>query len=310
MTSYQKVKIPNFDNKPVKFKNKVKYPQPPESSTLPNNFFTCLIIGSTGTGKTYACCKLLKYYEQYKIFNDEGEVVPQRIFLLSPSIASNPIFTSLKNLDEEDCYTNYSDNQLQVVLDDIAETKREAEQYQEDLKIYKKFLKTRSLKNLTPTELLTLDESNFEPPVPPRYKIPPINNIILDDLLNSPAFKSTGKSLINSLAVRNRHLGINLYILGQSANQIPKVVRSQARLLMLYRYNSKNIITDLYEIVSSVLTPEEFEKIYMENTEGRYSFLTIDNTHKEITFKQNLDTLIVLNKKGAKEKEKEKSKDK
>lgn len=294
---YIKKKIPGFDNDPVPFKASIEYPQPKAKTGLPNNFYTALVIGGTGTGKTFSVVKLLKYYEKYKIYTKQGEEVPQRIFLFSPSIESNPIFTSLKNLDEEDQYTNYSDSQLQKVLDEIKEVKDEAEAYQYQLKLYKKFLKTRSLKDLSPEQLLTLNENDFNPPVKPRYPIAPVNFIILDDLINSPAYKATGKSLINSLAVRNRHLSINLFILAQSAPQIPKTVRSQARLLMLYRYNSKNIIEDLYEIVSSVLTPQEFEKLYLDATSKKYNFLTIDNTKSEITFKQNLDTLLVLKKK-------------
>jgi hypothetical protein len=296
MTTYTKIPISGFDNKPVKFKNTIDYPQPPEDSLLPNNFYTCLAIGSTGTGKTYSVVKLLKYQEEHKFYNKDDEEIPQRIFLCSPSFESNPIFNSLKYLDEDDIVHDYTDAKLQIILDDIKETKQEAEQYQEDLKEYRKFVKAKRVNDLSPKTLLTLHRIDFEPPVPPKYKFPPVNSIIFDDLINSPAYKATGKSLINSLCVRNRHLGINVYILAQSANQIPKTVRSQARLLMLYRYNSKNIIEDLYEIVSSVLTPEAFEQIYMENTEEKYTYLTIDNTHKDLTIKQNLDTLIVLSK--------------
>jgi len=304
MTSFQTIPIKGRDNKPVPFKNPIEYPQCKNSAELPNNFYTCLVVGSTGTGKSFSVAKLLKYYEQEKIYNKKGEEVPQMIHIFAPSIESNPIWTALKNLDPEDCHTNYTDAKLQQVLDRIKDIKDEAEEYQEQLKLYKKFLKTRSLKYLTPRELLTLDSNNFEPPVKPEYPINPVHFIILDDLINGTAFKATGKSLINSLAIRNRHLGINLFILAQSAPQIPKTIRSQARLLMLYRYNSKNIIDDLYEIVSSVITPDEFEKMYMEATEHKYEFLTIDNTGKDICFKKNLEAIIVLNKQNKKPKDK------
>ena len=295
--SYHKVKLPNFDNLPVKFKNTIDYPQSPENANLPNNFYTALVIGSTGVGKTVSVVKLLKYQEEHKFYNKDGEEVKQRIFLCSPSIESNPIFTALKYLDEDDMVHDYTDAKLQIILDDIKETKQEAEQYQEELKEYRKFIKAKKINDLSPKTLLTLHKNDFNPPVAPKYKIPPVNSIIFDDLINSPAYKATGKSLINSLCVRNRHLGINVYILAQSANQIPKTIRSQARILMLYRYNSKNIIEDLYEIVSSILTPEEFEQIYMDATELKYNFLTVDNTKKDLVLKQNLDHLKVLNRK-------------
>ncbi len=295
LSMFKKVKIPDFDNKPVHFEGAadIEYPQS-RNPNLPKNFYTGLIVGGTGTGKTFSCCKLLKYYERFKIYNGKGETVPQRIILMSPSIKSNPIFNSLKNLDDSDKITNYSDERLQEVLDDIEKVKQEALKYQRDYELYLKFTKIKSLSELSIDELLSLYSSDFEPPEKPRFIIPPINYLILDDLLNSDAYKSTGKSLINNLAVRNRHLGINLFILAQSCNQIPKCIRSQARLLFLYRYNSKNIIDDLYEIVSNTLTPEQFKDIYLSATEKKHNFLTIDNTGKKLIFKQNLDHLIML----------------
>jgi hypothetical protein len=308
-TPYQKIKIPHMNNLPVPFKNKISYPQPPEKSQLPNNFYTALVVGGTGSGKTYSVVKLLKYYEEYKIYNDQGEEVPQRIWLLSPSYESNPIFTSLKYLDEDDIVNEYSDAKLQEVLDEIKQVKIDAEAYQEELKEYRKFIKAKRVNDLSPKTLLTLHKLDFEPPIPPKYKINPINYLVLDDLINSSAYKSTGKSLINSLAVRNRHLGINLFILAQSAPQIPKTVRSQARLLFIYRYNSKSIIDDLHELVSAKITPEQFEQIYMDATEERFNFLTIDNTKKDLILKQNLDTLIVLNKDKVEKLKKKKDKE-
>lgn len=294
LSHFTKVKIPDFDNKPVHFDNNIDYPQS-KNGNLPKNFYTALIIGGTGTGKTFACCKLLKYYERFKIYNSKGQIVPQRIILMSPSIKSNPIFNSLKNLDDSDKITNYSDSKLQEVLDDIEQVKQDAIKYQKDYSLYEKFTKIKSLSELSIDELLSLYSFNFEEPEQPRFVIPPCNFLILDDLLNSDAYKSTGKSLINNLAVRNRHLGINLFILAQSAPQIPKCIRSQARLLFLYRYNSKNIIEDLFEIVSNVLTPEQFKEIYLNATSNKWNFLTIDNTGKDLVFKQNLDHLIMLN---------------
>jgi hypothetical protein len=294
---YSKISINGFDNKPVPFKRTIFYPQPPEKTTLPNNFFTALIIGSTGSGKSYSVAKLLKYYEIHKIYDKEGEIVPQRIILISPSIDSNEVFSSLKNLADEDKFDNYSDKLLQNVLDDIELKKQQAEKYQSEIKLWKRFLNVKTLNQLTSMQLLKLHQMNFTAPIKPEWTKPPVIHLVLDDLLNNPnAYKATGKSLINQLAVRNRHLGINMYILAQTASQVPKCVRSQARLLMLYRYNSKNIVDDLYEIVSGVLTPEQFEKMYLDNTQEKYSFFTIDNTHKDIMFKQNLDNLLIINK--------------
>lgn len=293
----QKYKIKGFDNEPIKF-NDVPYPQPKKNTGLPRMFFTCLAIGSTGSGKTFSVCKLLKYYEKLKIYNGKDEV-PQRIILISPTTEANPIYKTLKNLDEDDIYTNYSDDLLNEIIEDIKYTKEEAEKYQSDVELIKKFNKTNSLRKFDNDEIIRLEILNYEfPPLKPKYDRPPVNHFILDDLLASPgAFKPNGNSPISNLCVKNRHLMSNVFILGQTSNQIPKIIRTQARLLLLYRFNSNKITQDLYEVVSSILSPEEFENLYDKCTDRKYNFLCVDNTQKNVLLKQNFNYLIKLNSK-------------
>lgn len=298
--SYDKIELDGFDNKPVPFKDTVKYPQPKKKSNLPFNFFTALAIGSTGSGKSFSVSKLLKYYEKAKMYDTDKNIVPQRIIIFCPTYYSNPIYNSLKNLDEEnDVYTTYSDTLLQEVLDDIKAVKKESQDYAEIMAAYKKFLKVKNLNQLTPEEMILLHKINFDLKylTKPRYEIPPVNHLIFDDLISTNAYKSNGVSLLSNLAVRNRHLQCNLYFLAQSVKQLPKIIRVQARLLMIYRYNSKSIVDDLYEVVSGVLKPEEFEKIYFDASDLKYNFLTIDNTGSDLVLKQNFNYLIRLNSK-------------
>jgi hypothetical protein len=306
-TTFKKVKIPNFDNKLPKYKP-IVYPQPKEESNLPKNYFVSVCIGMRQSGKTVSTVKLIQYYENMGVYNEDGQKVPIRTIIFSPTFDANPIFTSLKSLDVDyDVHRNYSDKRLLEVLDEIENDRIEALEYQENLKLYKKFLRTRSLKYLTPRELLTLDKMEFEKPQPPKYKIPPCVHIIFDDLIGTNSFKPNGKSALNNLVVKNRHTsgGLNLHFLVQTAKQLPKLIRSNASLLLLYRYNSDKLLEDLYECVSGVLTPEQFKKIYDEATIEKYNFLVVDCTGKNIKLKQNWDHEIILEK-DAKEKENKK----
>ncbi len=284
--------IAGRDNKAVKYKD-IEYPQP-KSLDLPKNYYTALVIGGTGSGKTNSIVKLLKYYEKEKIFTKEGELTEQRIILLSPTFQSNTIWRTLKNLDVEcDVYEqDYTNAMFQAILDDIDAIRDEAKQYQKVMKIWKKFKKVKKISLLTNAEVLILQMIDFdiENLFVPKFKVPPVTHLILDDLVCSPAFKPN--SLVSNLSVRNRHRGINLFILAQSAKQITKIIRIQARILMLYRFNSNNICSDLYELVSNVLTPEQFEQIYMEITSEPYQFLLIDNTKSKLQLKKNFNYLI------------------
>lgn len=286
--------IKGRDNKPIKYKD-IEYPQP-KSLDLPKNYYTCLCVGQTGTGKTASIVKLLKYYEKEKIFTKEGDLVDQRIILLSPTFQSNTIWRTLKNLDvENDVHEeDYTNSMFQAILDEVDAIREEAKEYQKVLKIWKKFKKVKKISLLTNSEVLILQMIDFDIGnlYEPRYKVAPVTHIILDDLVCSNAFRPN--SLVSNLSVRNRHRGINLFILSQSAKQITKIIRIQARLLMLYRFNSKNICEDLFELVSNVFTPEQFESTYMEITNEPYQFMCIDNTKSKIEIKKNFDNLVVL----------------
>jgi hypothetical protein len=293
--------IPGFDNKPIKFKDKNKYPQS-KNKALPYNFFTCLLIGMTGSGKSWTLVKLLKYYESEKIYNTEGDECPQRIILISPTYQSNPIFNTLKNLDPDvDVYEDYSDKILADIMDDIAIVKKEANEYQKIVKIYKKFKKVKKISQLTNYEVMMLEMIDYDIAnvAEPRYKINPINFIIFDDLICTPCYRPN--SPLCELSTKCRHKGVNLFVLAQAIKQVTKVIRIQSRLLMLYRYNSKSIVDDIYEIVSGSLTPDQFTDIYFKATEEPHSFLTIDNTKSKLELKQNLDSLIIIKNEKNKE---------
>jgi hypothetical protein len=267
---------------------------PPKDSHMPYPYYTCLLLGSTGTGKTQSIVKLLLYLQKYKYKNKEGETVPQRIFIVSPTADSNPIYNVLKNLDPDDIHTNYTDQVLVEILADIKAVREEAELYQLHNRLYKRWQKSQNELDFTKEEMIILTLMNFDAPRKPKWPVNPVNHLILDDLIGTPAFKTQGANIINNLSVKCRHLGVNMYILAQTSSQVPRIIRTQARLIMMYRFNSDKITKDLYEIVSSIITPEEFEYIYDECTKEKYNFLTIDNTGKDLVLKQNLNYLIKL----------------
>jgi hypothetical protein len=305
-TPFQKIKIPNRDNKPLRTKGIAEYPQA-KSKDLPKLHFTCAVIGAKGSGKSFAVAKLLKLYEEEGLYLN-GEKVEQRIIMISPSADTNPQFNLLKYLDEDDIYPNYTEQILQNIIDDVKNENELAKDFMEREKIYKKFLKTRSLKHLTPRELLTLDSNNFEPPEPEgRYKRPPAVFLICDDLMGASCYTNSPKNKLMNLCIKHRHVGISIFFILQALKQLPKPIRANCSIYCLYRYNSNDIIKDMFEEVSGTLTEELFQKIYDSATEERYCCLVLDQTKKDLVIKQNWDTIIKLNDV---KKEEKKSKDK
>lgn len=290
-------KIENWDNKPIKHK-KNKYPLPVDKNS-PRMFFVCLAVGSRGSGKTFSIVKLIKQYEKYGIMNQlTQEKTDQRVILFSPTVEANPIFNSLKHLEQEDIITNYNDDKLIEVIEDIKKEADETKDYQRRLALYHKFVKLAHKKDIakhfTPEEWSELEMMDFDEPLKPTYPNGCVNFLIFDDLIGSSAFKATGKSALTNLVLKNRHLGCNILIATQNLKAIPKSIRTNTSLFILYRFaNKKIVLDDLYEEVSGRLKPEEFEKIYDYATEGDHDALTMDFTgDKDNTFRKNFDERI------------------
>ena len=92
----EEIKLNGSDNKPIKTTKK----PPPRSinENLPPCYFTSIFIGSKGSGKTYSLIKLLKNYEKYPIYDNEGHKLEMRVIVFCPTVMSvaNPIYDTLK----------------------------------------------------------------------------------------------------------------------------------------------------------------------------------------------------------------------
>ena len=222
--------IPHLSNVKQEYKSN-KYPLCP-AQNLPKMYFVSLFVGSRGSGKTYSACQLLKLYEKNGMYQN-GVKLDQRLILISPTSHANPVFTSLKNLDDSDIYGTYSDSLLLDILDNIAHEKKETADYQRKMKLWNKLNKNAQEKNNSFTlshaehsDLMDFELNDYEKPETPRFPIGVVNFLILDDLVGSSAFKTTGKSALTNLALKNRHLGINILCMTQNLKAIPKSIRT------------------------------------------------------------------------------------
>lgn len=294
--SIQEVNIPHWNNVELSFKPN-KYPQPLDKDA-PRMYFVGLFIGSRGSGKSFMIVKLLKQYENYGIYDSESKhKVDQRIILFSPTSDANPVFTSLKYLNSNDIIHNYSDAKLLNAVEDVKNEKKLTQEYLEEMKLWKKFLKMKKMDDLTAQELLKLEMNNYEPPKEPKYPNGCVTFFVLDDLVGSSAFKSVGKSALTNLVLKNRHLGINMLIATQNLKAIPKGIRTNTSLFVIFKFASKKIITeDLYEEVSNCLTLPRFEDLLDHATKDEHDCLVIDfSQSKEDRFKQNFNRILRIN---------------
>ena len=292
-------KLTGLDNEPIKT-NKKPAPKS-ENPNLPPCYFTSIFIGSKGSGKTYSLVKLLKNYEKYPIYDYEGHKLNMRIIVFCPTLnsAANPIYQTLNNLDENDIILEYADYKLLEKLDEIEKEKKDIEEYNYYLQVWKKFIKIEENVNLLlPDELIILSKFDFREPEliqnKPLYKYPRVNFLVFDDLVGDPHAFKRGHSAINNLCIRHRHLQCNLLFTTQYIKAIPPVLRRNLDIFVLFKFaNAQSVVDQIYPEISGIITEEDFKYLFEYATKDPHHSLIIDSTSKN-KFKKNWDVALII----------------
>ena len=282
--------------------SKLNYPEC-RCGKCPLFYWNLLSVASRGSGKTYNIVKLIKHYEDNKLTDNDGKVHPLRTIVISPTLDANLIFNNLKSLDEKDKHDKYSDELLQSIVDEIKKDKEETEAYHKYVEAYKKTSHVRENKlndffEKNPEIYEILKTHNFDDPdeiPPPKHLISPVNIVVLDDLMATGAFTNKRLSSLTNNLIKNRHNGISFAILAQSVKSIPKNIRLNCNVFFIGKFASKAVILeDLYEEVSNILTPQQFEELYDKATQEQYGALIIDSSHKTKRFLSGLDKELIF----------------
>ena len=157
--------LKNISSK-INFGKPYKTPEP-VSPDLPRIYNIMLVCGSKGSGKGVIVNHYLQLAQQsgYKMPN--GDKVEQRIIWCSGGTSKskqNQILDELKYLDKDDRIDldlDYPDKQLKEIYQSILDERDLIEVYNVYRKTYDKFMKSKSLSNLSLDELTLLEWKNF-----------------------------------------------------------------------------------------------------------------------------------------------------
>jgi hypothetical protein len=263
---------------------------------LPPLFFSCLIVGSKNSGKTYALTSLLKLFENNPIYDINGNELEQRIIVFSPTARNetNVVFKNLKNLSDDDIYLDYSDEILDEILVELKANVDAVNQYEDYLKLLHKYEKTNQ--ELTDEEYWILYNNNFEMIQP---KLHTITHFIFDDLIGDRnTFKNTRDGGLIKFLLKHRHLYTNIFITTQYVNAIQPIIKNNIDIFCLFKYaNLKDIITKFYPLVSGVMLEDQFHELYKHATQEKFSFLTImshNSLKGKLLIRKNWNTSLSL----------------
>ena len=278
------------------------YPQS-TNPFAPKLFSNFLFVSSRNSGKTHSCVKLIKNaYEDAKLIDNDGIVHPLRTFLISPTYDANKIFENLKSLDENDIHQEYTDEIFQEIIDDIEKTNEEVQEYKlykDAYELIKRTKKNNILKLITekPEILEILQQYDFQHPdtIDIKYREKPVNFLILDDLMSSSAFSRKTQNLLTYYLIRNRHHFISFFILVQHLRAVPPSIINNCNVYFIGKFAShKYILEQLYEMVSNVLTEEQFSDLYTHAIADKYGALIIDNSGDTKRFYKALDKELII----------------
>ena len=182
-------------------------------------------------------------------------------------------------------------------MEEVKKELEESKEYKEYKRVWAKFKKEK-VKNLTDEECEILMKYNFEDfeDIPaPKFPNGFLLHFVIDDMIGSNIFKN-GRSAFTNLVIRNRHIiPGNIIIATQSIMQIPKTIRLNSNLIVLFKFANKlNVIQDIYPVVSAYVTEDELMELYEYATSENHSALVIDGTGSKIVFKKNFNVLLKI----------------
>jgi len=271
-------------NGPVKHK-KIKTPDAP-AQLFPLHTL-CAFIGMRGSGKTHAMVNLAKRYLDEGSFN--------RVFIISPTYESNPIFHVL-HIDPEDVYSNLHTS-IQDIANILQKCKKDSDDY-DDYHVYMKaYIKWKKDMKLTLEERTMLENADYhKPPAIPR----PSPLLIVDDMSHSEIYSTSRQNPFINLCLRHRHInhgkGITIFLAAQTFRSgIPLALRQNIQQYFIWPTKDETQLEAIYHEVANLIDHDTFLKLYKKATQDPHDFLTIDNNPPKpvLQFRRNFDTFLL-----------------
>jgi hypothetical protein len=258
---------------------------------MPNLHFIGLLAGSRGSGKTNAMLRLVELYDSAKSFD--------KVILVSPTFQNDPKYRELeKGSYRFEVYEEYSEA---LMLDIIASIKKDIDDYKDGLeyqKAYDLLKKWKKPLGMFPLEmLLTLEKHDYAPPHEVlEWDHMPTTLLLFDDLMYSSLYTNT-RSVSNNFAIKHRHHATSILFLTQSwKGGVPRALRANLSLIILFSTRDKTVIEDIAKEVSAYVSPEKFEQLFLHATEERFQFLMINNDTSDPSkrFRKNFNCFLTV----------------
>ena len=230
-----------------------------EDFKLPGIF---TFVGNTGSGKTYSCVALNKYFEHKRYTT--------RTFLVSATHPSNPIYKNLSTLEDDDVH-DPSVQVLQKILEQVKEMWKKYKEYKEYCKVFANYMKHPDF--LTVREQMVLEFNNYEPM---KAVERPRCMIIMDDVQGMGMYSQNPNNIITHMTIKHRHIPLSMCFLVQSWTGLPRVLRLNTTVFVLFETSDLKQLTQMYESFGNLVDKEVFFHMFKISTSKYKGFLVVD----------------------------------
>jgi len=286
---------------------KVRQAKPREvPEGLPRLHFLGLIAGSRGSGKTSSLITLVKAYDATETFD--------YVYLFSPTYFNDPKYHILDSIKAELIVKqDFLTEEFSEIRKEIDARIEDWKRWEEYKKIYARFKRHKGpVDKFDPYELMILYENDFQPPDPEKYKNgAPTCLFIFDDLnYNKALYSNTSRDPNDpkKFFILHRHKLCSVLFLCQTYKSgLPKQLRNNLSLMLLFANKSEQMKKEIAEELSSHVSPEDFVALWLHACAQPHDFLMIDyDGPREQMFRRNFDTVLTVPGMFSNGKEKEK----
>jgi len=201
-----------------------------------------------------------------------------RTFLISPTRHSNDIYSNLKTLKPEDCFTDDKTFQqaLQHIMIVVADDWTKYRANKEYAKIYQKWVSTPHKLNIH--EEMIIERMGG---VRPQRVVKPSHLLVIDDAQGTDMYSHSKKDALTHIIIKHRHIPITVALLAQSWTGIPRTIRLNTTQFAIFKTGDKTQLKQIYDTFANTIPYEEFELIYKEAVSKPHGFLFIDTIPKK-----------------------------
>jgi hypothetical protein len=285
--------MPGFETRHVsglgnpEIKSQLAKPRTPPPS-MPDRPMLGVVCGSRGSGKSSALINFVKLYAPHHFFD--------KVIICSPTFFNDPKLAHLvDDRYESQVVTDVHHEAVEDIIMGIKDDIEDYKKYQKYIDVWKRMMKAKDLdvylSRADPEDVAMLMENDYQPPTTKFKYGMPTTLWICDDLVGEKAIYNN--PILNKFLLQHRHyLTSVLFAVQVWKGGVPRGIRNNLSLAMLFTNKSKPVRMEVAEELSAFIAPDRFIELWDFCCKEPHDFLMINWDDPKHRFRKNFDSII------------------